>query len=419
MRCPVNLANKLKIALPSETLAFMRRAAELAAKQDERLYLIGGAVRDLLLGHKGYDIDLAVEGDAIGLARKLTDPKSRAEFHPQFGTAKLEMPDGIFIDITSARKETYARPGALPSVLPGNLRDDLFRRDFTINALAVSLNSGDYGELIDCYGGLADIEKRLIRVLHDKSFIDDATRIWRAIRYSARLDFAIESHTLELLARDRDYLDTISGDRIRYEIECVFGEDRPEKAIELAAGLGVLQKLNPGLKGNGLIAARFRRAREVSPKPPFALYLALLTCPLAEEGIEQLISYLHPDRLTARVLRESNELRAKADVLSGPNLTPAELYQTLHGYNPLAVEVVYIESNDATVWQHIDFYENFLRKIRPLLTGKDIQKMGVPEGPEIRVTLEKLLEARLNGNVKTREDEEKMVRELVRGKNQT
>ncbi|GAI02275.1 unnamed protein product, partial [marine sediment metagenome] len=213
--------------------------------------------------------------------------------HPRFNTAKLQWRKWS-VDLATARSETYAKPGALPSVKPGSLENDLSRRDFTINTMAVHLGPSHYGELIDLYGGIYDLEHKFIRILHEKSFTDDATRIWRGLRYEQRLDFYLEETTLKLLKRDIPMLDTISGDRIRHEVELVFKEELPEKILRRADELKVLPKLHPSLKGNGWLAKRFQQARELSHPnlPPVGLYLALLAYCLTDEENEQLISRL-------------------------------------------------------------------------------------------------------------------------------
>jgi tRNA nucleotidyltransferase (CCA-adding enzyme) len=418
MQKSVNLKEKMEVSLPCGALDFIARAAETAGALNVRLYLVGGAVRDILLGKKSFDIDLTVEGDAVALAKKLAEAESRVELHPQFGTAKLEISKDMNIDITSARKELYSRPGALPAVSPGSLKDDLFRRDFTVNAMAVALDPAHYGKLIDLYGGLADLSQKFIRVLHDKSFTDDATRIWRAIRYGERLGFAIEAHTLTLLERDIDCLDTITGDRIRYELERVFGEDNPEKVLCRASELGVLAKLCPDLKGGGDLAERFERARGAYPRrrPPFALYTALLTYPLNEEKIERFIAYLKLDKKTARVLRDADVLRRKANALGDTTLSPSGVFHLLSGCDPLAIQALYIESDDATVRRRIELFDIVLRKMKLFLTGDDLKRLGVPEGPEMKKALEMLLDARLNGETIDREGEERVVREWMKEK---
>ena len=202
----------------------MRLAGELAQKRGQKLYLVGGVVRDLLLGRENFDLDLVVEGDAIALAQELAEARQcKLVTHQRFGTAKLTW-DGGSADLATARSETYAKACALPTVNPSTIRDDLLRRDFTINAMAVALTPDLYGQLLDLYGGLSDLEGKLVRVLHGKSFIDDATRIWRAIRYEQRLSFHLESETLELVKRDAGYLKKVSGDRIRHELELILKE---------------------------------------------------------------------------------------------------------------------------------------------------------------------------------------------------
>ena len=178
-----------------------------------------------------FDLDLVVEGDAIGLAKEFAEKVGgKLTVHTMFNTAKIAL-DKWTIDIAMARTETYAKPGALPVVKPGTLKTDLFRRDFTVNAMAICLSPDNYGELIDLYGGLNDLKNKIIRVLHEKSFIDDATRIWRAIRYEQRLGFQIEPETLKLLKRDVPMLKTVGGYRLRHELELVLKEKEPEKAL--------------------------------------------------------------------------------------------------------------------------------------------------------------------------------------------
>ena len=211
----INLSSQIIKQLPAELVRFMQVAGEVARRQGRSLYLVGGVVRDLLLERTNLDLDLVVEGDAISLASQLAASyQAEITTHPHFGTAKLKW-DRWSVDLATARSETYPWPGALPRVKPGSLESDLWRRDFTVNAMAVQLDPGHYGELIDRYRGRYDLEHKLIRVLHGKSFTDDATRIWRGLRYEQRLNFQLDPTTLKLLKRDIPRLDTISGDRIR------------------------------------------------------------------------------------------------------------------------------------------------------------------------------------------------------------
>ncbi|MCJ7655839.1 MAG: hypothetical protein MUO97_11200, partial [Dehalococcoidia bacterium] len=184
-----NLSSQLEKYLPPPVLALAKIAGGEASEMWQELYLVGGVVRDLFLSRANFDFDLVVEGDAISLARKLAkDSQAKLKIHSRFGTAKLNYP-GFSLDLATARSETYSKPGALPTVKPGKLKDDLIRRDFSINAMALCLMPHRFGELIDLYQGKDDLEHRLIRILHPNSFIDDATRILRAIRYEQRLGF--------------------------------------------------------------------------------------------------------------------------------------------------------------------------------------------------------------------------------------
>ena len=280
-----NLALKMSRGMPGKLIAFLRIAGEEAHAQGQRLYLVGGAVRDLLLGRPNVDFDLVVEGDAPRLARQLAKKErldgenskvgERVTVHRQFGTAKFSR-GGLNIDLITARSETYARPGALPTVQPGTIRDDLLRRDFSINAMAIDLSPASFGQLLDHHGGRSDLEQeRVVRILHERSFIDDATRILRALRYEQRLGLNLERNTERLLCEHKSMLDTISGDRIRHELELILKEDRPEQILKRAQALGVLQQLDPSLRGNGWLAQRFRQARREAMADP-TLYLLLL-----------------------------------------------------------------------------------------------------------------------------------------------
>jgi len=410
----INLAREIKERLPARALTVIEKAGTLLRRRDERLYLVGGAVRDLLLEKPVLDIDLVLEGDAIFLANELAQGEDvKITSHKPFLTASLRWPD-ISLDLTTARRECYARPGALPAVEPANLKDDLFRRDFSINAMAVSLNQEDYGRLIDFYGGLDDLHHKLIRTLHEKSFNDDATRIWRVVRYEQRLDFRIEAGTQVLLQRDLSVLKTVSGDRIWYELECVFGEELPEKVFARAAELGLLAYLNPDLRVDGWLPAWFDEARRISlpQKPPIGLYLALLTYKLSTEAIEQLTDYLKLDKTLSHTLRDSQGIKTDIEVLSEEIIQPSAIYQYLHGYSEEAVKTNLIASESAEVCRNIQLYLDELRYVKTSLNGDDLISLGIKQGPSIKLLLSLLLDARLDGEVTSREDEVRLLKQF-------
>ncbi len=409
----MNLAGDIRARLPEDLIDFIKRAGEIAEREQLRLYLVGGAIRDLLLERHNLDLDLVVEGDAIKLARELAASQpALLTVHPRFGTAKLHWP-GRSADLATARAESYAEPGALPTVRPGTIKDDLARRDFTINAMAVELNPRRFGDLIDPHGGRRDIDDRLVRVLHDKSFSDDATRIWRAIRYEQRLDFHLETATLELLKKGLAWLDTISGDRIRRELELVLEEELPEKALLRAAKLGVLEKVHPALRGDDWLVETFIRARErclPDTLPDPRLYLALLCYRLASGDAAKLISCLHLPKAAAQVVEETLAVKEKAAQIGMPGLAPSEIYELIHSYGTAALTANSIAIGSETAAEHIELYLNVLRHVKPALGGEDLKKLGVPEGPRIKEILQKLREARLDGKIDSRKEEVEAVR---------
>jgi tRNA nucleotidyltransferase (CCA-adding enzyme) len=408
----VNLAQEMEEQIPPDLLEFALKAGGIAHKQQQRLYLVGGAVRDLLLERVTLDIDLVVEGDAIKMAQQMaTINRAKVTVHPHFGTAKLQWRNRS-ADIATARAETYAHPGALPAVKPGTITEDLSRRDFTVNAMAIELNPPHFGELIDPYRGEQDIDKSFIRVLHEKSFTDDATRIWRALRYEQRLDFEIEPVTLNLIKRDIDRLDAISGDRIRHELELVLKEEMPEKALLRAGELGALGKILASLKADDWLAETFNAAcgKSASGITHPQLLLALLFYRLTAEETEKVINHLHFTKAAAQVLRDTAAIKTRIKEMSAPGLAPSTVYEILHGYSLLAIEANTLGAGSETAAEHIELYMNVLRHVNPLLKGEDLLKLGVPEGPEIKEFLKRLREARLDGKIESRKEEEEMVK---------
>ena len=455
-----NLSSRIKEYLPSELTGFLQAVGAIAAYQGHHLYLVGGVVRDLLLDRSNLDLDLVVEGDALALAQQAASvTQGKLTVYRRFGTARLRWGKWS-IDFVRARSETYDRPGALPRVTPGSLSEDLFRRDFTINAMAINLNPGCYGEVIDIYGGRADLEKKYIRVLHEKSFTDDATRIWRALRYEQRLDFQMEVDTRRLLARNIPMLDTISSDRIRHELDLVLKEAQPEKVLLRAKELKVLSRLHPALKAGHTLPARFQRARElVSPESQLAselassesrlaselaslesrlaselassesrlaselassesrlasVYLALLTYPLTDNEVEDFISLLRVPGRSAKVMRDSQNLKTKLKLLATANLAPSRVYTALQGYAPVALLVSAIATDSTTVSRNIGLFYGWLRYVKPSLTGNCLIQMGVAPGPGVKDFLERLRAARLDGEVTTRQGEREMVTRWLR-----
>jgi len=409
----MNLARQIEQYLPRQLLELVKDISGQAAKQGKRVYLVGGVVRDLLLGYPNFDLDLVVEGDAVKLAQRVAET-SRAKLlaHHRFGTAKLRY-ENFTLDLATARKETYAKPGALPTVTPGTLKDDLVRRDFSINAMAISLAANDYGELVDPYQGKSDLEHRLIRVLHTGSFSDDATRILRAVRYEQRFGFEFEAQTAQLLKRDLPTLDTISGDRIRHELELIFKEKQPEFVINRLGELGVLPIISPFLKGDGWIAEKFDRARRLKkPTQLPSLYFCLLIYSFSKTGIEQFLARLNISAKLSRAMRDTLRLKTNLPLLDRPSLKPSEIYYLLREYEPLAIQVNAIASDSSMVHHHLQLFLTELRYVRTSLNGEELKRLGISAGPEMGQVLQVLHKAKLDGEVRTKADEKKLALSL-------
>ena len=398
--------------LPRDLLAFLRSAGEAAEAQGNRLYLVGGAVRDLILERPNLDYDLVVEGDAPRLARRLAKSGGgKVTIHRQFGTAKFSRGENS-VDLVTARSETYERPGALPTTRPGDIGDDLGRRDFSINAMAIHLGAADFGRLLDPHAGMGDIEAGLIRILHDSSFVDDATRMLRALRYEQRLDFRLEADTERLLQEHASMLDTISGDRLRHELELIFKESHPERVLERADGLGVLSAIHPALRLDSSLAERFSLARE-SGLPDPVLYLLLLIYHLSEDEVDGVIERLSISGELGRSMRQVPWLREDIALLAEPSVRPSAVYHLLENYNPAAIAACALGDDAPAIRLQLERYLNELRYVKTHLDGDDLKRMGVAAGPRLGKILNRLREARLDGQATSRRDEEALVRQWL------
>lgn len=382
----------------------MRTAGQIALEEGVSLYLVGGAVRDLLLGRPTEDLDLVVEGDAETLASIIAKRLSgQVVSRSQFSTAKIKV-DGVSLDLITARSEHYSRPGALPQIAHGNMEDDLARRDFSINAMAFPLHTGNKGQILDPFGGQADLSSGLIRVLHDKSFIDDATRIMRAVRYEQRLGFRLEDDTQTLLRRDLPMLDTISGDRLRRELHLLLKEDRCVETLVRADQLGVMAAIFSSLEGSGEVvqSAMGRIGQKTLDE---YVYLGLLTYHLDSSDGEKIIGRLRMPPRWAAVVRDTIALKDKLPRLSDAMLSPTQLYETLAPSANAAVQACALAAPSGEARRNLTLFLEKLRYVKPALGGKDLIELGVPQGPAIGEMLTRLRSARLEGVVTSRAEE--------------
>ena len=411
----MNYLNLLENILAPGLSSLITTLGELGQSQGSPLFLVGGRVRDLLLGNDGGDLDLVVEGDAPALAQALLrDQGGEVVSHLRFGTANYRQGD-LSIDLATARTETYPRPGALPVVRPGSIEDDLYRRDFTVNAMAIGLSPPEAGAILDPFDGRRDLREKQIRVLHDKSFVDDPTRIMRAIRYEQRLGFRIEASTLTYLRRDLDRLPTVGVDRLRHELELFFLEKRPELALRRADELGVLREMDPSLQAGDRLSEEYQATRTDGSSVDSSVYLALLLYEMDVTEAENFVSGYRFTREQTRAVIDALKLKDLEEHLGTPGLRRSEVYHLLKGLRPESIQAFRIAANDKTAKNRAKEYTDELSLMGIALNGSDLLAMKVPPGPEIGRLLGHLLDARLDGLAKSREDEEVLVRQWNTG----
>ena len=406
----VNMKAKLEAHLSPDQVTLLREAASAAQSLALPLYLVGGVVRDLLMEQPIQDIDLVVEGDVTQIAHTLaTSLSGEVLAHSQFNTAKVALL-GQSLDIVTARHETYRHPGALPMVRPGGILDDLRRRDFTINAMAVRLSPEPSGELLDPLDGRRDLSAKLVRVLHPDSFRDDATRILRAVRYEQRLGFRLEQDTETLLQGDLSMLDTIGSHRLRRELAFAFQEPAPSRLLARLAHLGVLGALHPPLARHGDVEHELARLQHGILQQQLLHYLAWLAYPLQPEEAEGLVARLAMPKRWASVVRDIVSTRHIVTELTS-SASPIAVYRRLNGLSLQAVQVAAALEANGAARESMTRYAEEWRKVRPLLTGQDIVKLGVAQGPQVGDLLDLLLEARLEGKTATKTDEQALIRQ--------
>lgn len=410
----MNVSARLGQRLTGVRLSVLRELSQLATERGIELHLVGGVVRDVLADAPLTDIDIMAAGNVERLVESIRR-RADAKIHKAsaFGTWSLTV-RGVEVDLSTARRETYERPGALPTVFPGTIEDDLARRDFSINAMAISLGEDSWGNLLDPHEGSTDLERGVIRVLHGRSFEDDATRILRAVRYACRLNFRLEPRTETLLEQSLAFLSTISPDRVRHEIERIFREPHAGAMIEMAGRLGVLAAIHPRLQADAASLRAIQVEQEDIARRAM-LMLGSMVKSVEDCEVEPIVDRLNLSADWARLVRDVATVRTRLPELSDKNLASSQVYRLLHGLHPFAVESCALAGKDATVARWLQFYLDDLRHVRPLLDGDDLMALGVREGPEIGSLLTRLLDARLDGLVESVEDEEAMVRRALPG----
>lgn len=424
-----NLCYKLG-GLHQKVIKALELAGEVADSEGVSAYVVGGFVRDLILGVENLDIDIVVEGYAIEFAKKFASKiNAKITEHEKFQTAYAYIDEDLQIDFVTARKEYYEFPGALPSIEVGSIKDDLFRRDFTINCIAMKLNSSEFGKVVDFYGGRRDLYDGIVRILYNLSFIEDPTRIIRAVRFEQRYGFSMDEKTEEFAvdAVRSGVLDKLSIERINTEFFYILKEKNTAKMLLRLKELGLIEKIYPEMElSDELINLTEKSDVQLDD---FCMNLN------NEKNIDKILIYLlvlHSNLSADKALKSANRMKLKKEYreeilkfIEVRDLKPSALilegepsnYDIYSVFSRLSLESLYVISLmfEDGVRDAVHMYINDLSQIKTEITGRDIIKMGIAPGPEIKRILEAVLKEKINGKIFTYDDEVNFVRKNFLG----
>ncbi len=426
-----NLKRLIETQLPDPVRNLLQQLGDVADQLGVEIYLVGGVVRDLLLRHPNLDIDIVVEGDGICFAEAFAKTcQCRVRAHDKFGTAVLVFPDGFKIDVASARFEYYDHPAALPQVEHASIRHDLYRRDFTINALTVSLNHENFGEMLDFFGGQHDLKDKSIRILHSLSFIEDPTRLYRAVRFEQRLGFRIGRQTERLMrsAVGLKSVQKISGGRILNELEQILDEPRVVSALKRLDQLALLKFIDPQLYFGQDTAQLFVAAERASSwfdllytgesYRRWLLYLFCLFDHLSAKDIDRVSRWLGMQSRDCIVLSEQvpkvkhlHKMTKMQRKNGNSSPTNSEIYTWFNGLSIEVILYLMARSENETLRKWISLFITGLRTEKVLLKGDDLIALGYPPGKYFQEIFVFLLNARLNRDIVSREDEIRLIEE--------
>jgi tRNA nucleotidyltransferase (CCA-adding enzyme) len=422
-----NITTLLRERLPQRIIQLFKDFGTVADFMGYNVFLVGGIVRDVFLKRENLDVDIVIEGDGIRFAQEFArDHEVRVRSHRKFGTAVLIFPDRFKVDVATARIEYYESPAASPIVETSSLKMDLYRRDFTINTLAIKLNRKDYGTLVDYFGAMKDIKEKVIRVLHNLSFVEDPTRVLRAIRFEQRFGFKIGKLTLALMrnAVEIDCFKDLSGRRLFLELKLLLSEQDPLHAIERLNEFDLLKVIYPEIHFTGNTRKLLEEIGEVmswfnllyleEAYEPWRIYWHGLTSSLNKDALDKLAEKMQMGELEKRELISQ---RLEAEGVLDPlfrftEQDNYELYTLLYQYDTETLLYLMAKSNNEKIKRLISTYFTKLKGIKVELRGRDLKGMGIPPGPLYKEIFNSLLKAKLNYTVTTREDEIRFVNEI-------
>jgi tRNA nucleotidyltransferase (CCA-adding enzyme) len=427
-----DILRKIRHSLPYAVLETLKSIGRTGDILDLKVYAVGGFVRDLILGEPNSDIDVTVEGDGILFAETFASEHGcRVKSHQKFGTATIIFPDGSKIDVASTRLEYYDSPGVLPTVERSSLKMDLYRRDFTINTLAIALSSSEFGRLIDFFGGMRDLKEKSVRALHNLSFVEDPTRVFRAVRFEQRLGFRMAAHTENLIRNSirMNFLEKLGGRRLFNELVHIFEEREPHYAVERIASLGALKYIHLSIEVTADIILIFKESSQIIkwfellylniPFERWIIYLLAIssnlsmddfveTCVRLDIGPRFIEKYFEARVHGVKALEKiSRSIRGK-----NSSLLPSELCSLLRNL-PVEILLHLMARTDEDTRRQFSIYFTTLSMVEITVDGNDLKRLGLNSGPMIGTVLDKLLDAKLDGKIETREDELEMAKKLI------
>jgi tRNA nucleotidyltransferase (CCA-adding enzyme) len=406
--------------LALDSLQEVFEAVQAVSEPFEGVYLVGGAVRDVLTGEPNFDVDIAVEGDGIALGQALArELGGRVVPHEKFGTAIVLYGNGGRVDVATARTEFYDHPGALPTVEQASIRQDLYRRDFTINAMAVSLKGADFGRLVDYFGGHRDLAGGVVRVLHNLSFIDDPTRIFRAVRYETRYGFRMDAHTFGLARAcvEMDLVGELSSARVRDELQALLSEERVGDSVRRMAELGIDRAIHSHLAADEeavrLIEAVDSLREAYAPEAPaWRLRLAVLARRLSSTEVLDWAEGLKLRRRDAERIADAVAVAPRLRDLVGATKEPAALWQRVAPHDPDGA-LLALATSKGRARKRLERYFEELRDVTLEISGGDLAELGLGESPQVGAVLEELRRRKLNGELDGRAAEIEAAKELL------
>ena len=415
-----NVTNLMRDRLPARVLALLRAAGECAERLEMKAFAVGGFVRDIMMRVENLDVDIVVEGDGIRFAEAFAEEQgARLRPHYKFGTAVMVFPDGFKLDVATARVEYYLKPAALPTVEYSSLKQDMYRRDFVINTLAVRLSPDGFGEVIDFFGAQRDIKEKIIRVLHSLSFVEDPTRILRAMRFERRFGFTVGRHTLNLIrnAVRLDLLSKIPKPRLFSELELILKEIDPVSIVRRLSELGLGPSIHPALTLEKAHLALLGEAQEVlawfsllfleEKVEKWAVSFLALLDPLPPGDAKKLAKDLGVRsrvREWVRICKDEGE-SAILRLISTPSISRKMIHDVL---SPLPTEVIlYLmaRSKHPDIKRYISLYFTQLKNVRLQVNGQDLLALGYRPGPVFKRIFDLLLERKLAGDLRNKKEE--------------